>query len=110
MGMLVSGDFAIELVEGMTKLRHYLMASRRQSVDARGLATLRLGGAEPAALRHPGQDGIERPWTQLVAVVAQFLEHPLAVDTASVGGVMEDVNLPERQQELPGDRIAHHGG
>ena len=42
-----------------------------------------------------------------VAVMTQFLEHPLSVDAASVGRMVEDVNLPEGQQELTGDGIAH---
>ena len=41
-------------------------------------------------------------------MVTQFLEHPLAVDPAPVGGMVENVNLPERQQELTGNWIADH--
>jgi len=37
----------------------------------------------------------------------QFFEHPLPVDAAAVGRVMEDVYFPECQQEFPRYRIAH---
>jgi len=45
----------------------------------------------------------------VVAVVAELLDHPLSVDTMFFS-MVEDVNLPEAEQELPFDRIAHDGG
>src|SRR5262245_13041677 len=89
-------DFVIEFVEGVAKLRQHLMTSGRESIDPRGLCSFRFRRAEPTASRHPSEDGIQSPRTQPIAVVVQFFEHPLPVDAAAVGRVMEDVNLPER--------------
>jgi hypothetical protein len=43
-------------------------------------------------------------------MMPQLLEHPLSVDAASISGVVKDVDLPERQQEFPRNRIAHYRG
>jgi len=39
-------------------------------------------------------------------MVLEFFEHPLAIDTA-LGGVMEDVDLPKREQKFANDRVSH---
>lgn len=83
-----------------------LVTARGETVHARTLGALRLGRAKPAALRHAREHRIQRAWTQVIAVVVQFFEHPLTVD-APFGGVVEDVDLPEGEKELAYDWIAH---
>ena len=85
-----------------------LVTARRETVDARRLRALRLRRAQPTAFRHSRQHRIERPRTQAIAVVVQFFEHPMSVD-ALFGGVVKDVDLPEGEQELANDWIAHDG-
>ena len=41
-------------------------------------------------------------------MMAEFFEHPLTVDAAPVGGMVEDVHLPESEQELVGNRVSHY--
>ena len=102
-----SDDLAVKLVERRPELIENLMAARREVVDASGLGSPGLGGPKPAALRHPRQDRIQRAGTQPIAMVVQFLEHPLSVHTASVSRMVQNVNLPEAEQELTGNGIAH---
>ena len=60
--------------------------------------------SQPAVAGHTRQHRVERARADAVAVFGQFLEHPLAVD-AAFARVVEDVDLPEREQELTCDRI-----
>ena len=55
---------------------------------------------------HAREQGVERAGAQSIAVALQLVEHPLAVD-AVLGGVMEDVDLPEAEQEFPNHWVAH---
>src|SRR5262249_47033807 len=100
-------DLGVQLVEGGAQLTQYLVSAGREVVDARGLGTRRFRRAKPAALSHPRQDRVQRAGAETVPMMAQFLEHPLAVNAAPVGGMMEDVDFPEPQQEFGSDRIAH---
>ena len=106
----MGSNLAVQLVECMAKLLQDFVAAGCESIHASAFRSLGLRRAQPAASRHPCQDGIQRPRAQPIAVVVQFLEHPLAVDASSVSRMMQDVNLPERQQEFPRNRIAHQGG
>src|SRR4030042_6139547 len=54
---------------------------------------------EPAALFHPVEQRIERARAHLVTVAPKLAEHPLAEDGLRLG-VVKDVDLPERQQDL----------
>jgi hypothetical protein len=101
-------NFTIELIQRVEESREDLATPRRETVHARRLGTLRFRGAKPAALSHARQHRIQRAWAQAIAMVVQFFEHPLTVD-ALLGGVVEDVDLPKGEQELPDDRIAHDG-
>src|SRR5262249_50712855 len=92
------------------ELLQHVVAPSRESIDASRLGPLRFLSAQPPTLRHTREDGVQSSRTQAVAVMVQLLEHPLSVDAASIGGVIEDVNLPERQQEFPRNRVAHHRG
>ena len=37
----------------------------------------------------------------------QFFDHPVAIHPTVFFGVVEDVNLPEREQKFANDRVAH---
>ena len=99
--------FAVQLVERGLNPFQNLVTLRREAIHPGILGAFRLGGAKPAALGHARQDRIQRARTEAIAVVAQFLEHPLTVDATSVGRVVEDVNLPEREEELTRNWITH---
>src|SRR5262245_15150686 len=77
-----------------------------QAVDTRRLGTLRLRRTQPATGRHPRQHRIQRARAQAVTMVMQLFEHPLTVHTP-FGGMVENVNLPEGEEELTNDWIAH---
>ena len=99
-------DFPIQLVESVADLIQHLMSAGREAIHARRLGSLGLGGPKPTPPRHARQHGIQRTGTQPVPVVVELFEHPLPVDALLVG-VVQDVNLPEREEELPDDGIAH---
>ena len=103
-------DFAIQLVECVPKLLENIMAARRQPIHPSRLRSPGFSGAQPSPLGHARQNGIQRSRTQAVAMMMELLEHPLPVDAAPIGGMVQDVNLPERQQEFPRYRIAHPSG
>jgi len=42
----------------------------------------------------------------MIAMMVQFLEHPMTVD-ALLPSVMKDVDLPKRDEKLAHDRVAH---
>ena len=100
------GELSIQLVEGAANLIQHFMAARRQPIDAWSLRSLRLGCTKPPPLGHPREHWIQRAGAQPIPVVVQFFQHPLPVDSAFVG-VVQDVDLPEREEELTNDRIAH---
>ena len=91
----------------MAKALEYFVTAGRQAIDAGGLRSFRLGCPQPATLSHAREDRIQRSRTQAVPVMVQLFQHPLAIDTASVSGMVKDVNLPEPQQEFSRYRIAH---
>ena len=99
-------NFTIELVQGVEDAIEHVAAARRKAVDTRRCGSLRCRRAKPAALRHARQHRIQGAWTEPIAVMVQFFEHPVAVD-ALLGGVVEDVDLPEGEKELANDWIAH---
>jgi hypothetical protein len=99
-------DFAVQLIKSIEDLLEDLVTSGREPVQARRLGARRLCRAQPTALGHPRQHGIQRPWTQAIAVMVELLQHPLTID-AVFGGVVEDVNLPEREEEFTDDGISH---
>jgi hypothetical protein len=49
---------------------------------------------------------VESPRAQLITVTSQFLKHPLS-DDRLLGGMMQNVNFPESQQELAPNRPLH---
>jgi hypothetical protein len=99
-------DFTIQFIQRVEDLIEDLATAGRETVHARRLGTLRFSRAKPAALGHSRQHWIQRAWTQAIAMVLQFFEHPLTID-ALLGGVVEDVDLPKGEKEFAYDRIAH---
>ena len=45
------------------------------------------------------QHRVERPWTDLVAVLAQLLEHPIAKELA-FGGMVQNVQANKPAEEI----------
>jgi hypothetical protein len=56
-------------------------------------------GSQPSVSFETLQERVEGAWTDVVAVPAQFGQHPLANDRV-LRGVMQNVHLPEAQQNL----------
>src|SRR5512138_805742 len=110
-GLRSPAGFAIQLAQGVLDAVQHGRPLRRQSVDTRLVPTPRLIGPQPTPSRHARQDGIESAGADAIAVAVELFQHPLAVHTPILGGVMQDVDLPERQQELPLDRVTplRHG-
>lgn len=102
-------DFTEQLTKRRPDASQHVAPERRQPIDAGCLGSLGCRRAKPAAPLHAGQHGIECARTQPVPVPLELVEHPLSVDTRLIR-VMQDVDLPERQQELPRNRIAHPAG
>ena len=98
---------AVQLVERVLHLREHLAAARRQAIDARVGRSFRRRGAQPPAPGHAGEHRVEGARAEAVAVVMQLFEHPLAVHAVLLAGVVQDVDLPEPQQEFTDDRVAH---
>jgi hypothetical protein len=98
--------FLIQLVESEPDLVQYFTSPRCQAVHAWSRRPLGLGRAQPAPLGHAREHRIQSTRTQSVPVVMQFFEHPLAIHALFVG-VMQDMNLPEREEKFTDHRIAH---
>ncbi len=92
-------DFMLQFVERRTQTPQDFCAGRRDAIDARIAGFLRFGRTQPSTTSHAREQRIERAGAQPVSMALQFLEHPLPVH-ALLLRVMQDVNLPERQQEL----------
>ena len=103
----VLSDFTIQFVQRVEDLSEDLVTVRREAVQPRRLGTFRFRRAQPAAPGHSREDWIQRAWTQAIAMFLELLKHPLTVHPP-FGGVVEDVDLPEGEQELADDRIARH--
>lgn len=103
---LEGSDLPVQLVERAADLIQDVMPARCQAVHPSPLRPLRLSRAQPSAPRHSREYRIERARTQVIAVVLQFLEHPLPID-ALLFSVMKNMDLPKGEEELAHDRIAH---
>jgi hypothetical protein len=64
---------------------------------------------QPSVALETFQEWIEGAGTDVVSVTAQLGEHPLA-DDGMLGGVMQDVHLPEPQQDLSRQEFGVRGG
>ena len=98
--------FTIQLVQRLAEPIQDVVPSGCETVDAGRFGPLGFGRSKPAALGHPREDWIQRTRTQSIAVLLQFLEHPLPIHAVLVG-VVQNVDLPEGKEELAHNRIAH---
>jgi hypothetical protein len=96
----------IQLVQRLVEPIQDGVPLRCQTVHPGRFGPLGFGRSKPAAPGHPREDWIQRTRTQSIAVLLQFLEHPLPIHAVLVG-VVQNVDLPEGQEELAHDRIAH---
>src|SRR6516164_9340359 len=92
-------DLAIQFIQRILHSFEHRAAAQRQMVHARSTPSAARRRAQPPTPGHSTENRIQRPWAQSVTVVVKLLKHPLAVD-AALSRVMQDVNLPERQQEF----------
>ena len=99
-------DLSTQLVERVVNLIQDVTTSRCQAIHARAPRSIGLGRPKPSAPGHASQDRIEGARAQMIAMVAQFLEHPVAVD-AVLASVMEDVDLPKGDEKFAHDVVAH---
>jgi len=83
----------------------------RDFVAARGFgAAFVIGaGGEPAVFLHALQQRVERAGADVVTVVAELFEHPITNHLA-LGGVMQDMHLPEGEQDFTIDELEVHSG
>jgi hypothetical protein len=98
--------FTIQLVQRLAEPIQDVVPPGCETVDAGRLGPFGFGRSKPAAPGHAGEDWIQRPRTQSIAVLLQFLEHPLPIHAVLVG-VVQNVDLPEGQEELAHNGIAH---
>src|SRR5579864_7655383 len=98
--------FTIQLVQRLAESIQDVVPLGCQTIHAGRFGPLWFGGSKPAALGHPREDWIQRAGTESVSVLAQFLEHPLAIHALFVS-VVKNVDLPEGEKELAHNRIAH---
>lgn len=64
---------------------------------------------QPAVALHALQEWIQRPRADVVAVPSKLPEHPLA-DDGMLCRVVQDVHLPEPEQDLTGQQLVIDGG
>ena len=103
-----TSDLLRQFAEGVTDLIEHHTAAGRQAIHPRAFQPLGFRGTQPSAPGHPRENRIERARAQAIAVVLQFLEHPVAIDTLLLS-VMKDMNFPENEEKLAHDGIAHAG-
>ena len=91
-----------ELAQKALHQRQYVTPGGSEGVRAPGArAGLGLPPArQPAPRLHPLKHWIEGARAHAIAVLAQLLEHPVADDGVS-GRVVENVDLPEAEEDLP---------
>ena len=90
----VFARFAVQFIERIENLFEDLVPSSGEAVHPCRFGPFRLCRAQPAALGHSRQHGIQRSRTQAITVMVQLFQHPLTID-ALFSGVVEDMNLPE---------------
>ena len=62
-------------------------------------------GFQPAIAFQPFEQRIERARTDVVAVTPEFGEHPLS-DDRMLSRVMQDMDLPDAEQDLSGEQLS----
>jgi len=82
--------------------REHIFASRLR----RGRSHRTSCGSEPSLVFHAREERVERAGAHLESVAAEFLEQPLSIDP-TFPGVVQNVDLPERQMYLARNLIGH---
>jgi len=95
------GDFAVEFGEALAHEVEDFSALAGQDVvfAGAGAGFGITGDFQPAAPRHAMEDGVKGAGADFVAVMAQLVEHPLAVD-GRLGGMVQNMHLPKAQKNL----------
>ncbi len=104
-------DFVVQFDDGLSEYLEHGGAPLRQVIVAAAAFSLPNGGlrAEPPIPLEALQQGVERSGTDVVAVVSQLREHPLA-DERALSGVVEDVDFPEAQQDFARQQLGVEAG
>jgi hypothetical protein len=99
-------DFVMQFDEGLPEHVQHGRSTSGQVIVAPPPFSFSYGdfGPQPAVSFETLQERVESAWTDVVAVPAQFRQHPLANDGV-LGRVMQDVHLPEAQQDLSGQEL-----
>jgi len=94
-------DLVVQFDDRLTKHLKHGGAALGQVIVPTPAFSLSNGGfrAQPTVPFEALEQRVQSPWTDVVAVVTQFREHPLADDRA-LCGVVEDVDFPKAQQDL----------
>src|ERR1035437_10124946 len=102
----VAHHFLVEFADLFSnQFEHLLSLGSEPVILARPFAGAWVGAAfEPAQPFHPRQQRIQGARADVVTVVAQLGEHPMPVQRF-LAGVVQDVRLPETQQDFAADVI-----
>lgn len=100
-------NLPVQLIESGADLTEDVVPARCEAIHPGGFGPLGFCRTKPPAPGHARKHRIERARAQTIAVMVEFLQHPLTVDAAPIGRMMKNVDLPEGEQELTGDGITH---
>ena len=104
---ILCGELIVKLGDVLRHLSEDFGSGGRDLVRPAGVRRrLYRGGAEPAVGLHPVQEGIERSRADVVSVPPQLLQQVVPHHSLD-GGVMEDVDLPEPEDELVEHCLLH---
>jgi hypothetical protein len=89
-------DFVVEFDDGLAQYVEYGGAARGEVIVPTATFSIANGGlrSQPAVALQTFQEGVERARADVVAVAAQLSQDPLT-DDGMLGGMMENVDLPE---------------
>jgi hypothetical protein len=96
--MKLDDGFAKDFKNDGATLGQMIVAASTFGLADRSLRT------EPAIALETLQQRVQGAGTDVVTMLAQLAQHPLA-DDRMLGGVMEDVHLPEAQQDFAGEKL-----
>jgi hypothetical protein len=101
-------DLTVQLFHLGTKKAEDLRSILREPVLLSGVARRVAGWAafQPAISFHAFEQRIERPRTNAVTMAAKLFGNPLTID-GTFRGMVEDVDLPEAEKNLPRHQISH---
>jgi hypothetical protein len=104
-------DFVMQFDHGLTQHVQHGRATSGQVIVASPPFALSHSdfGSQPSVSLEALQERVEGAGTDVVAVPAQFGEHPLT-DDGMLRRVMQDVHLPEAQQDLSRQELGIQSG